>query len=149
MHDIPIGHGNHSAFLSSAELRRVFDEARQQFPELRTDTISESMTSGVAAMSAERKKYVRVQEKGQVTLPAEIRKRLGLKKDDLVAVVATADGVLITPQEVVATKALADIGNALQEQGLSLEEMIERGRAIRGQLFEEQYGSADADSGTA
>lgn len=84
-----------------------------------------------------------------MTLPAEIRKRLGLKKDDLVAVVATADGVLITPQEVVATKALADIGNALQEQGLSLEEMIERGRAIRGQLFEEQYGSADADSGTA
>lgn len=86
---------------------------------------------------------VRVQEKGQITLPADVRKRLGLKKGDLVAVVETPDGVLITPQEVVASRALADIGEALWEQGLSLEEMIERGRAIRGQLLEEQYGISD------
>ena len=44
------------------------------------------------------RKLVRVKEKGQVRLPAEIRKRLGLKKGDLVAVVETPDGVLITPR---------------------------------------------------
>ena len=86
---------------------------------------------------------VRVQEKGQITLPADVRKRLGLKKGDLVAIIETPDGVLITPQEVVASRALADIGEALREQGLSLEEMIERGRAIRGQLLDEQYGISD------
>lgn len=89
---------------------------------------------------------VRVQEKGQVTLPADVRKRLGLKKGDLVAVVETPEGVLITPQEVVATKALAEIGDALKEQGLSLDDMIERGRALRGQLLREQYGITDTDT---
>lgn len=89
---------------------------------------------------------VRVQEKGQVTLPADVRKRLGLKKGDLVAVVETPEGVLITPQEVVATKALAEIGDALKEQGLSLDDMIERGRSLRGQLLREQYGITDTDT---
>ena len=88
---------------------------------------------------------VRVQEKGQVTLPADVRRRLGLKKGDLVAVVETPEGVLITPQEVVATKALAEIGAALQAQGLSLDDMIESGRQIRDELFREQYGHLDTD----
>ncbi len=92
---------------------------------------------------------VRVQEKGQVTLPADVRKRLGLKKGDLVAVVETPEGVLITPQEVVATKALTEIGDALKEQGLSLDDMIERGRALRGQLLREQYGITDTDTDTS
>ena len=96
-------------------------------------------------MAAERK-LVRIQEKGQVTLPADIRRRLGLKKGDVVAVEETADGVLITPQELIASRALSEIGKALKEQGLSLEEMIERGRVIRGQLLYEMYGIVDSDA---
>jgi antitoxin PrlF len=88
---------------------------------------------------------VRVQEKGQVTLPADIRKRLDLKKGDLVAVVETPEGVLITPQQVVATKALAEIGNVLKKQGLTLEDMIESGSEIREELYREQYGHLDTD----
>ena len=81
-----------------------------------------------------------VQEKGQVTIPAGIRKKLGLKKGDLVAFIETDQGVLISPREVVATEALDRIGKALQERGISLEELIESGRGIRGQLLEEEYG---------
>lgn len=88
------------------------------------------------------RKLVRVQEKGQVTLPSELRKKLGLKKGDLVAVVGTEEGVLISPQETVATKALDIIGRALKEKGLSLQEMIESGREGRGQLIEKEYGIA-------
>jgi AbrB family looped-hinge helix DNA binding protein len=58
---------------------------------------------------------VRVHEKRQVTLPASVRKRHGLKKGDLVAVVETPEGALITSQAVVATKALAGIGEVLKE----------------------------------
>lgn len=43
---------------------------------------------------------VRVQEKGQVTLPADVRKKTGLKRGDLVSVTATEGGVLIMPVEV-------------------------------------------------
>jgi AbrB family looped-hinge helix DNA binding protein len=86
------------------------------------------------------RKLVRVQEKGQVTLPAEFRKRLGMKKGDLVAVTETPDGVLITPQEVIATRLLDQIGAALQEQGLTLEELIQSGREERATLLREQHG---------
>ena len=85
-------------------------------------------------------KLSRVQARGQVTIPVEIRERLGLKKGDLVAFIETEQGVLINPQEVVAMEALDRIGEALRKRGISLEELIESGREIRGQLLEEEYG---------
>ncbi len=87
-------------------------------------------------------KLVRIQEKGQVTLPVEVRKQLGLKKGDLVSVTQTAEGILITPQEVLAARLLSEIGDALREKGLTLEELIASGREIRGKLIEEEYGDA-------
>ncbi len=91
-------------------------------------------------MASSALKLVRIQEKGQVTLPADVRRSLGLKKGDLVAVTQTEDGVLITPQEIVAAKALDCIGEALRATGLTLEELIESGREERGRLIEEKYG---------
>src|ERR671919_210442 len=85
-------------------------------------------------------KLVRMQEKGQVTIPQEIRKKLGLKRGDLVAVVETPEGVFITPQQVLATKALDSIGDILKEKGLSLEEVMASGRDIRSDLLQETYG---------
>jgi AbrB family looped-hinge helix DNA binding protein len=90
------------------------------------------------------RKLVRIQEKGQVTIPTEIRKKLGLKRRDLVAVVETPEGVFITPQQVVATKALDSIGDILKEQGFSLEKLIASGREIRTDLLEETYGITEA-----
>src|ERR671915_26113 len=86
------------------------------------------------------RKLVRIQEKGQVTIPQEIRKKLGLKRGDLVAVMETPDGVFITPQQVVAAKALDSIGDILKEKGVSLDELIAQGRDIRSDLLQEAYG---------
>jgi antitoxin PrlF len=86
------------------------------------------------------RKLVRIQEKGQVTIPTEIRKKLGLKRGDLVAVMKTPDGVFITPQQVLATKALDQIGDILKEQGVSVDELIASGREIRTDLLQETYG---------
>jgi AbrB family looped-hinge helix DNA binding protein len=83
---------------------------------------------------------VRVQEKGQVTLPSEIRKKLGLKKGDLVSVIETDQGVLITPQEAIAMQALDRIGEVLRAQGLSIEELIESGKEQRERLVDEGHG---------
>jgi AbrB family looped-hinge helix DNA binding protein len=77
------------------------------------------------------RKLVRIQEKGQVTIPTEIRKKLGLKRGDLVAVIETPDGVFITPQQALATKVLDRIGNILKEKGVSLDELIVSGRQLR------------------
>lgn len=84
-------------------------------------------------------KLSKVQAKGQVTIPVEIRRKWELEKGDLVAFVETEHGVMISPREVVAMEALDRIGEALKERGISLEEMVEGGREIRGQLLEEDY----------
>jgi AbrB family looped-hinge helix DNA binding protein len=60
------------------------------------------------------RKLVRIQEKGQVTIPTAIRKKLRLKRGDLVAVMETPEGVLIMPQQVAANKALDSIGEILK-----------------------------------
>ena len=86
------------------------------------------------------RKLVRMQEKGQVAIPTEIRKRLGLKRGNLVAVMETPEGIFITPQQVVATKALDSIGDILKEKSLSLVEVINSGRELRADILHETYG---------
>ena len=81
-----------------------------------------------------------MQKKGQVTIPAEIRNKLGLKEGDVVAFTETEEGVLISAQAVIAAQALDRIGDALQEAGVSLDDLIDEGRAARTQLLEEEYG---------
>jgi len=83
--------------------------------------------------------FVRVQEKGQITLPLEIRRKLKLKKGDLVTFVETENGILIKPAEVVAVEALDEIGRVLKEKNISLEALMEKSREIRGKLIEEEY----------
>ncbi len=60
-------------------------------------------------------KLSKVQAKGQVTIPVEIRRKWDLEKGDLVAFVETERGVIISPQEAVAVDALDRIGEALRE----------------------------------
>ena len=79
-----------------------------------------------------------IQKKGQVTIPAEIRTRRGLKEGNVFAFTETSDGVLISPQAVVATQALDRIGDALQQAGVSLDELIEESRAVRTELLDEE-----------
>ena len=86
---------------------------------------------------------VLVQEKGQVTIPLEIRKKLNLKKGDRVVFVETEKGVVIQPAEVVVSAALGEIGKELKRKGVTLEQLLERGREIRGELIKEEYGITD------
>jgi AbrB family looped-hinge helix DNA binding protein len=77
---------------------------------------------------------VKVQEKGQVTIPLEIRQRLGLKKGDLVTFVITEAGVVIKPAEVIVTEALDEINRALKAEGISLKELMVKGRELREEM---------------
>ena len=80
-----------------------------------------------------------IQEKGQVTIPVQIRKKLGLKKGGLVAFVETEKGIVISPQETIAMEALDKIGKALKDKGVTFEELMKNGREIRGRLIKRDY----------
>jgi bifunctional DNA-binding transcriptional regulator/antitoxin component of YhaV-PrlF toxin-antitoxin module len=88
-------------------------------------------------MAAQR--LIRIEHEGQVTLPDAFRHKHALREGDLVAVLETEDGVLITSREAIVTRVLDQIGTALREQGLLLDDLIESGREIRGELITERY----------
>jgi AbrB family looped-hinge helix DNA binding protein len=90
-------------------------------------------------------KIYTLQENGQVTLPIEWRKRYGLKKGDVITFQETEDGLLISPREAQIMKLLDEIGEALKQKGISLEEMIESGRDIRQEIYNEKYARDDDD----
>lgn len=69
-------------------------------------------------------KVSRLQKRGQVTIPMEIRQRLGLEEGDLVAFIETAAGVVISPQEVVPAEMLAKMESYLQQQGGALDDLL-------------------------
>jgi len=62
-----------------------------------------------------------------------MRRRLGLEEGSVVAFVITEDGIPISPREGLTVQELDRI-----EQGISLDELIESGRGIRGELIEEE-----------
>jgi len=85
----------------------------------------------------------RVQQRGQVTIPIELRRKLGTEEGGVVAFIETEDGVLISPREVLgmhAMDALHRVGKALEQQGMSLEELIDSGRGIKAEMAEGDYG---------
>lgn len=86
-----------------------------------------------------------IQDNGQVTLPMEWREKYNLRKGDLVSFVETDEGLLVLPREAIAMDALDRIGKALADKGISLEEMIESGREIRGEIYREKYAQISQD----
>lgn len=82
---------------------------------------------------------IRMQEKGQVTIPLEIRKKLGLKKGDLVTFVETDAGILIKPAEVIVSQALDELTQILQENDVSLQELMDQARKTRRKLAMDKY----------
>ena len=91
-------------------------------------------------------KLSKVQKKGQVTIPIEIRKRLGIEEGDYVTFIETDVGVIVTRQEIIGMAALDRIGEMLREQVRELYDVIESGREIRGDLIKEKYGLSDDDA---
>ena len=85
-------------------------------------------------------RLVRVEVDGQVTLPADVRGKLALKRGDLVSVVETEDGLLLTPETLIAARDIDRTEAELRAQGLSLDDLIDSGREIRGELIKEHSG---------
>jgi len=89
---------------------------------------------------AEQLKLATVQKRGQVTIPIELRRKFGIEEGGIVAFSEAEEGILISPREVLAMGALDRIGKVLKERGITLGELIESGREVRGRIVKEEYG---------
>ena len=85
-------------------------------------------------------RLLRVEEDGRLMLPPDLRRKLGVKQGDTVSVVETPAGLLLTTEAMLADRDFDLVDAELRSQGLSLDELIESGREIRGELLKEMYG---------
>ena len=79
-----------------------------------------------------------VQKRGQVTIPVDLRRKLGIVEGGVVALTETEEGILLSPRRALAMDALDRIGEVLKERGIALEELIESGRDIRGEIVQQE-----------
>lgn len=83
---------------------------------------------------------VRVQEKGQVTIPRTIRQALNLKKGDLVTFVSTSNGVVIKTLDLAAEDLFASLRKVLLDRGVSLDAVLERSKKVNAEKLAREFG---------
>lgn len=88
---------------------------------------------------------VRVQEKGQVTIPSDIRKKLRLKKGDLVAFIPQEGGVIIQPASMAAQEMLSSLEQSLGQRGLKLEALLLACQRVGGEQAAREFGLSEAE----
>ena len=73
----------------------------------------------------------RMREKGQVTIPADIRESLHLSKDSLLSIARVGDGILLTPQPSVFESVSAKYSKAAEKRGITLQGLLNDLKRIR------------------
>jgi AbrB family looped-hinge helix DNA binding protein len=86
---------------------------------------------------------VQIRRKGVITLPAELRRQYGLDEGDVFTLVDLGDGsFLLTPR----LSQVARLGNQaarlMEEEGVTLEEMLEALDQERETYYQEHYAQA-------
>ncbi len=73
----------------------------------------------------------KMREKGQVTIPMNIRESLHLSKDSILSVTKVGDGILITPRPSLFEEVSAEFRKEANKKGISLDELLQDLKKIR------------------
>ena len=73
----------------------------------------------------------RMREKGQVTIPADIREALHLSKDSLLSIAKIGEGVLLISKPSVFESVSAKFSKAAKEKGITLDNLLKDLKKIR------------------
>ncbi|HSQ27621.1 MAG TPA: AbrB/MazE/SpoVT family DNA-binding domain-containing protein [Anaerolineales bacterium] len=82
---------------------------------------------------------VRVQEKGQVTIPRDIRRQLKLKKGDLVTFISTENGVVIKTLDSAADDLFAVLAESLQSRRIQVEQVLTRAKTTGSDQLAKEF----------
>ena len=83
----------------------------------------------------------KIQKRGTVTIPAQLRQKWGLEVGSEVVFEDTEAGILIRrASEAEILQAIELVGQELKKRGVTFEELMERGEQVREGLYQERYG---------
>ena len=73
----------------------------------------------------------RMREKGQITIPANIRESLHLSRNSVLSIARVGEGILLTPQPSVFESVSAKFAQAAQAKGITLKDLLKDLKEIR------------------
>jgi AbrB family looped-hinge helix DNA binding protein len=73
----------------------------------------------------------RMREKGQVTIPADIRESLHLSKDSLLSIGRVGNSIILSPQSPVFDSFADKVSKAAKEKGITLQSLLKDLKRIR------------------
>ena len=73
----------------------------------------------------------RMREKGQVTIPAQIRQLLHLGNDSILSVTKVGDGILLTPKPSVFEDVSKKFAQAAKKKSISLDDLLSDLKKLR------------------
>jgi len=93
-------------------------------------------------------RIVLVRDKGRITIPAPWRDRYGLSEGSEVVLVAEEDRLVLYPRRVQQLEGLLDrIASALEEKGITLNELLEGSAEVRAESFKRKYPGLGSEHG--
>jgi bifunctional DNA-binding transcriptional regulator/antitoxin component of YhaV-PrlF toxin-antitoxin module len=81
-----------------------------------------------------------VADNGSIELPEWFRQKYDIQPGDEMGILETEAGLLIAPRVDLINQLLDQIGAGLQAKGITLDDLMDSGRAIRCELLMEDYG---------
>ena len=77
----------------------------------------------------------RMREKGQITIPANIRESLHLSRDSVLSVARVGDGILLTPKPSIFESVSEKFSKAAKTKGITLDNLLKDLKKIRHSEF--------------
>jgi AbrB family looped-hinge helix DNA binding protein len=83
---------------------------------------------------------VQVRERGQFTIPAEIRRQMGIEEGDVFSLMQLGDTLVATRKKLVSPEIARAIETIMEEEGVTLTDLLEGLDKQREAYVREKYG---------
>lgn len=87
---------------------------------------------------------VKLRERGQMTIPYEYRKELGIGKEDVLNVLKIGDVLVLVPRQLSGDVLSKKIEVSMKKKGLTLDNLLKNLREQRKRYSRETYAKAKA-----
>lgn len=84
-----------------------------------------------------------IRERGQLTIPKEVRDKGALYDGEAVTIIPIGDSILVTPKKLGLEEARREIRKLMKRAGVTAEELLQGVKDDRTKLYEETYGTKD------
>lgn len=88
---------------------------------------------------------VRMGKRGVITIPVELRDKHNIQAGDIFSILDLGGVFVLSPGASEVERNARKIENLLQQQGVSLEELLDALRVERDRYFQERYGHGEGE----